>query len=46
MKACMPSTGMFLDRNASSKGDVPEEAPPPGSYRVILREEWGDFLEE
>lgn len=43
MKACMPMFGIFLDTNASSKAEILEEAPPPGSYRVILREEW-DFV--
>jgi hypothetical protein len=45
MKACMPLLGIFLDPNASSQAEVLEEAPPPGSYRSILREEWGDFVD-
>lgn len=44
LKACMPVFGIFLDTNASSKAEILEEAPPPGSYRAILREDW-DFVE-
>lgn len=44
MKACLPLFGIFLDPNASSKGEVAEEALPPGVFRAVLRQEWGNFL--
>jgi archaeosine-15-forming tRNA-guanine transglycosylase len=46
MKACMPLVGLFLDPNASRNAEVIEEVLPPGSYRAVLREEWGDFVEQ
>jgi hypothetical protein len=44
MKACMPLVGLFLDPNASRNAEV--EVLPPGIYRAVLREEWGDFVEQ
>ncbi|MCP1767921.1 hypothetical protein ABIF64_004251 [Bradyrhizobium japonicum] len=44
MRACLPLFGIFLDPSASSKGEVAEEALPPGIFRAVLREEWGNFL--
>lgn len=46
MKACIPLFGIFLDPNASSKAEVLEEVLPPGVYRAVLREEWGNFVEQ
>jgi hypothetical protein len=44
MRACLPLFGIFLDPNVSSKGEVAEEALPPGIFRAVLKEEWGNFL--
>lgn len=46
MRARLPLFGIFLDPNASSKGEVAEEALPPGIFRAVLREEWGNFIEQ
>lgn len=46
MRACLPLFGIFLDPSASSKGEVAEEALPPGIFRAVLREEWGNFIEQ
>ena len=42
MKMCAPLFGVFLGLPTTSE----EEALPPGIYRQIIREEWGDFLEQ
>ncbi len=44
MRACLPLFGIFLDTNGASKGGVVQEALPPGIFRAVLREEWGNFL--
>lgn len=44
MRACLPLLGIFLDPNASSKWEVAVEALPPGIFRAVLREEWGNFM--
>lgn len=47
MKMCAPLFGVFLEsNNTSPRPSIPaEEAVPPGLFRAIVREEWGDFLE-
>jgi hypothetical protein len=49
IKVCAPLFGMFLGSNDASppSPNIPkDEAVPPGLFRVIVREEWRDFLEQ
>ncbi|UWU74351.1 hypothetical protein N2603_30410 [Bradyrhizobium huanghuaihaiense] len=46
MRACTPLIGIFLDPNSFSNAEILEEALPPGIFRAVIKEEWGDFVEQ
>ena len=48
VKMCAPLFGVFLgSNNISPRSNIPAaEAVPPGLFRVIVRQEWSDFLEQ
>lgn len=47
LKRCMPLFGVFMGsvNTLPLSSSIPEgEAVPPGLFRVIVRQEWGDFI--